>query len=222
MKIGTDAVLLGAWTSIVDGAGNPLRKVLDVGAGCGIIAMMMAQRTDAEVDAVEIEAESCNTCKTNFEQSTYWERLKLYQSGFSEFAIMTDGKYDLVCCNPPYFTDSLKNPNPQRAIARHDTMLNLNTLFTAAKTLLTQDGFISVIYPFPALKTVQQASETAGLFIQRIAHVLSAPAKTPVRVMVQIGSKFAGITEESIIIRNTDHTFTDEYQQLTKEFYLAF
>ena len=222
MKIGTDAVLLGAWTAIADYAGKPLQKVLDVGTGCGIIAVMMAQRTAAVVHAVEIDAESCKSCSLNFEGSPWPDRLSLYPSGFAEFAPSHQNTYDLVCCNPPYFTDSLKNPNPRRAIARHDTMLSLNTLFSTAKTLLNEDGLISIIYPYPALKTLEHEAEVTGLYLHRIARVMSAPGQRPVRLMAEVGLKYTGITEESIVIRNADKTFTNEYRELTKEFYLAF
>ncbi len=222
MKIGTDAVLLGSWARTDDIEGNEYANILDVGTGCGIIALMMAQRTKAMLDAVEIDEQSSLCCAENFLASPWPNRLKLFQDEFTHFAANSVKTYDLICCNPPFFTSSLKNPDPKRAIARHDIHLSLNSLFHSSLPILNAGGVLALIYPFLSVKNIYQAASENNLFIKNTAAVRSAPGKEPVRIMLELCKKEVVTATEDFTIRNADNTFSEEYRNLTKDFYLAF
>jgi len=128
MKVGTDGVLLGAWSPV-----NEARRILDVGAGTGLIALMMAQRSEAIIDAVEISKSAYEEAKSNFEHSPWRDRLTVFHSDFHLFADRSCAPYDLIVSNPPYFVNSLNTRNADLSIARHNDRLSFNQLISGAR-----------------------------------------------------------------------------------------
>ncbi len=144
MKIGTDGVLLGAWTSIQQ---NPF-SILDIGAGTGIIALMLAQRSHAElIDAIEIDGDAYEQCVNNFEQSPWGDRLFCYHASLDEFVAEIEDQYDLIISNPPFYSEDYKSENQQRDLARFNDALPFDHLIESVSKLLSENGIFSVIVP---------------------------------------------------------------------------
>ena len=145
MKIGTDGVLLGAWTPLIN---NPY-NLLDIGAGTGILSLMLAQRSNLEqIDAIEIDEGAYEQCVENFEASPWSDRLFCFHAGLDEFVDDPEEEYDLIISNPPFYTDTFKSENTQRDIARFEDALPFEELIEAADLLLSDNGIFSVIIPF--------------------------------------------------------------------------
>lgn len=219
MKVGVDAVLLGAWAD-VSGA----NRILDIGSGTGLIALMMAQRnTDARIDAVEIEPEAFMEAVSNIQQSPWNERILLELCSFQEFTEKSDLKYDLIVSNPPYFTSGHKAPLENRATARHSDSLPLSDLISGANGLLNKTGKIALVLPIDGLPELTQLTESNGLQISRICYVKPNPQKPVFRILVELTKSECIFQEENLMIEfEKHHDYTPEYIELTKEFYLKF
>ena len=144
MKIGTDGVLLGAWTPLIN---NPF-NILDIGAGTGILSLMLAQRSNAEqIDAIEIDEDAYEQCVENFEASPWGDKLFCFHAGLDEFVDEPEDEYDLIISNPPFYTDDYKSDNTSRDLARFEDALPFEELIEAAALLLSDNGIFSVIIP---------------------------------------------------------------------------
>ena len=167
MKVGTDGVLLGAWTP----ADNPA-SILDIGAGCGLIALQLAQRSSAMViDAVEIDAEAYEQCATNFEASPWGDRLFCYHAAIQEFASEWEETYDLIVSNPPFYTENFKSEDEKRDQARFEDALPFQHLLVCASHLLNDTGVFSTIIPHKEEDAFLSLAEENGLFPFHITHV---------------------------------------------------
>ncbi|MCL4139171.1 UNVERIFIED_CONTAM: hypothetical protein GTU68_034131 [Idotea baltica] len=165
MKIGTDAVLIGAWASIKN---NPF-SILDIGAGTGIIALMLAQRSTAQViDAIEIDAKAYEQCVDNFEQSEWGDRLFCYHASLEEFVIEIDDKYDLIISNPPFYSEDYKTENKSRDLARFQKAMPFEHLLESVSKLLDKDGIFSVVIPFKEESAFSKMAYKFNLFPNRI------------------------------------------------------
>lgn len=217
MKIGTDAVLLGAWTSILQ---NP-HNVLDIGAGTGILALMIAQRSFAEnIEALEIDADAYEQCAENFENSPWADRLFCYHASLLEFVEEIDDKFDLIICNPPFYSEDYKTENKSRDLARFNDAMPFEHLIYAAASLLSSNGVFSVIIPNKEeVKFIELASKS-GLFPNRILRVKGHPKSEIKRSLLEFSfTKNETLTSE-LIIETARHQYTDDYINLTKDFYL--
>ena len=219
MKVGVDGVLLGAWAD-VSGA----ERILDVGTGTGLIALMMAQRNPtALIDAVEIEAEAFRESMFNVLQSPWRERIKVECCPFQELAEGSSLKYDLIVSNPPFFGNGIKAPVESRAKARHSDGLPLSDLISGVAGLLAKNGRASLILASESLPKLEQLVQLNGLFISRVCRVKPNPQKPVFRILVEISNSECGVTEENLMIEFETHfDYTPEYRELTKEFYLKF
>ena len=217
MKIGTDAVLLGAWVNCKNA-----QSILDIGTGTGIIALMMAQRTNALIKAVEISEDAAKEARCNVELSPWKNRVEIIQIAFQKYSDSNIQKFDLIISNPPFFSNSLKSADPLRTISRHDEMLPFNELIKGAVKILNQDGHLNLILPTENLDGKIKIAEINGLFPIRICSVISREGKPAVRSMIEFRFiKPEAIHYESISIRNRDGSYTDAYKLLTYEFYLG-
>ncbi|MDR1673358.1 MAG: methyltransferase [Bacteroidales bacterium] len=216
MKVGEDSVLLGAWADV-----SRSRRILDVGTGTGLLALMMAQRTcgKAMIDAVEIDADACRQARLNVADSPWAEQIKVFHADFRDFA-QQNAPYDLIISNPPYFRGSLQSANRQRMLARHDNCLSLSDLNVCAMPLLAPDGIIAVVLPpDEAQRFIRNASPR--LSAVRILHVQAYPAKPPYRTLLELSPKAMPVSEATLCIENeTRNGYTDEYRSLTQAFYL--
>ena len=218
MKVGTDAVLLGAWTPIP----KDIFSVLDIGSGTGILSLMLAQRTLAEqIDAIEIDEEAYEQCVENFENSNWGDRLFCYHAGLDEFVEeMEDESYDLIISNPPFYTDEYKSDTEKRNLARFEVALPFEELIESAANLLSEFGIFSVIIPFKEEKRFIQLASEFHLYPFKITRVKGNKTSEIKRSLLAFTWDEQITIEDELTIEVTRHQYTQEYIQLTKEFYL--
>ena len=217
MKIGTDGVLLGAWTSVEN---RPL-SVLDIGAGTGILSLMLAQRSDAQlIEAIEIDADAYEQCAENFENSSWGDRLFCYHASLLEYIEEVDDKYDIIICNPPFYSEDYKTENTSRDLARFSDAMPFEHLVYAASQLLSENGLFSVVIPKKEEQQFIDLALKVNLFPKRILHV-KGDSKTEIKRSL-IEHSFQKYTTQisELIIENGRHNYTEDYINLTKDFYL--
>ncbi len=217
MKVGTDGVLLGAWAGI-----ESCNRILDIGTGTGLIAMMLAQRSKAVIDAIDIDAEACLQAQENTESSPFTERIKIWHSALSDFAQTGMGIYDLIVSNPPYFVDSLKCPDQKRNTARHTDTLTLEDLLQDSRKLLAPQGRIALILPYDQKERLADCIRTQNLFLSKETSVIPVPGAEPKRLLAELTAEAPVFPTYSsqLTIEVARHQYTDEYVSLTKDFYL--
>ncbi|WP_224485006.1 tRNA1(Val) (adenine(37)-N6)-methyltransferase [Robertkochia aurantiaca] len=217
MKIGTDGVLLGAWASVDHFPGS----VLDIGAGTGLVALMLAQRTEAPViDALEIDEDAYEQCVENFERSPWNDRLFCYHAGWDEFVAEMDEQYDLIVSNPPFFSEDNPSDNTSRALARSDFALPLPELIEGVPAFLTETGKFALIVPFRRENEVSDLAREQGLFLQRITRIKGSPQTPYKRSLMEFGKTGNEAVKDELIIELERHRYTEAYTRLTEAFYL--
>lgn len=214
MKVGTDGVLLGAWSNVKNDS-----TILDIGTGTGLIALMAAQRTiGAKIDAIEIDESACMQANENVKQSPWKERIAVIQCAVQDFH--PDRLYDTILCNPPFFINSTKTPDSSRTIARHCDTLSHSALLKSAIRLLTANGSLQVILPTEEAIAFMQEAEKSNLYTSRLTRVLPNPNKPTKRYLLEFSRILSNLIEDEIIIEWEHHKYCDRYIHLTKEFYL--
>ena len=217
MKIGTDAVLLGAWCPIDN---NP-KSVLDIGAGTGILSLMIAQRTVAnQIDAIEIEENAYQQCTDNFENSLWNDRLFCFHAGLDEFVAEPEDEYDLIISNPPFFTADFKSDNATRDLARFEDALPFEKLVEAADLLLSENGIFAVIVPFAEAENFVSLCESFDLYLIKMTHVKGTPKSKFKRTLLAFARLDADFELTELTIETARHVYTPEYIKLTQDFYL--
>ena len=218
MKVGTDGVLLGAWAKPGDAT-----RILDVGTGTGLIAIMLAQQCNAIIDAIEIDESAYFQATENSKNSPWSERLKISHISFEEFIEKAVFRYDLIVSNPPYHKETIKSPIAGRRLARHAPSLEYSTIIGAASVLLTSNGKISIILPASEENQARKNADDSALFCTRLTHMIPSPGKTPSRSLLEFSRIFQPLKEDSILIEeNGRHRYSKDYIQLTRDFYLKF
>jgi tRNA1Val (adenine37-N6)-methyltransferase len=216
MKVGTDSILLGSWVNI-----DSEESILDIGSGTGILALMLAQRSDAQIiDAVEIDENAYEEAVENFENSPWSDRLFCYHASIQEFAKELDEKYDLIIANPPYFNPYDIKSVTKKSIARQTHLLNHLSLLKSTQQLLSPTGMAAFVIPFEMEDFFIDLAKNLKLFIQRITRTkdhINAPYK---RSLLEFRFKEKNVISDEIILKNTDTTYTEEFVRLTKDFYL--
>lgn len=216
MKVGTDGVLLGAWTK-VDGCVD----ILDIGTGTGLIALMVAQRNQkAKIDAIDIDEQCVVQAQQNIAKSAFANRVYVQNSSFQEFWKNKNKKYDLIVSNPPFFHNSLKSPSQSRNHARHTDSLSFFDVISLGVKLLGEGGRIALILPHELKQTVIEHAGTVNLFANRITNVFPLPHKPAKRLLIEFGKTQIERIENNLIIEQNRHQYTDEFNALTNEFYL--
>lgn len=217
MKIGTDSVLLGAWVSINN---NP-NSILDIGAGTGILSLMLAQRSHAQtIDALEIDADAYEQCSANFENSLWADRLFCYHASLLEFVEEIDDTYDLIICNPPFYSEDYKTKNKSRDLARFNDAMPFEHLIYAVVKLLSNEGLFSVVIPYKEEKRLIELASKVGLSPNRILHVKGNPESPTKRSLIEFTFQKKDIELSELIIETSRHNYTEDYINLTKDFYL--
>ncbi|WP_296380664.1 methyltransferase [Winogradskyella sp.] len=217
MKIGTDSVILGAWTSIEH---HPF-SVLDIGAGTGVLSLMLAQRSHAEnIEALEIDADAYEQCSENFESSPWADRLFCYHASLLEFVEEIEDKYNLIICNPPFYSEDYKTDNKARDIARFNDAMPFEHLLYAISHLLSDDGLFSVVIPYKEEDNFIALALKVGLYLNRSLHVKGNPDSTFKRSLLEFSFNEVEIETSELIIETTRHQYTKDYINLTKYFYL--
>lgn len=215
MKVGTDGVLLGAWAGVAG-----VRRVLDIGTGTGLIALMLAQRTEpslARLDALDIDAEAVEQARENVAASPWSDRIHVELGDIRAF--QSTELYDLVVSNPPYF-NALKSPSAQRNAARHTDSLSFRDLAASAVRLLAPEGRLAVVIPTDAVPEFLSATAEVDLFPCRHTRVRTkdgAPAK---RSLLEFGRKVVPLVEDELQLEDAQGQRSEQYKALARDFYL--
>jgi tRNA1Val (adenine37-N6)-methyltransferase len=218
MKIGTDGILLGAWANLKD----PY-SILDIGAGTGIIGLMMAQRSNAGlIDALELDEDAYEQCVDNFENSKWGDRLFCYHASLDEFAeeMKEEEKYDLIISNPPFYVEDYKTENESRNLARFTDSLPFEELAELSSGLLSDEGELAVIIPYSEEVNFLKIAKSVNLFpnkITRVRGTVNTPLK---RSLLQLSFSEVKVQESELTIEISRHQYTEEYRELVKDFYL--
>ena len=223
MKVGTDGVLLGAWCRVEAGQ----HRILDAGTGSGVIALMAAQRRAAEntnflIDALEIDAEAARQAAANVAASPWANHIRVFHTDFQSFASHPENhqRYDHIVSNPPYYTDSLRNPDAGRARARHTDTLPYDALAEGAMRLLAPGGFFSLILPVVESEKFIMKALSAGLHPRRRTEVTTTPGAPPKRILLEWGLEITTPETDTLTLSDASGTFSEAYRTLTREFYL--
>jgi tRNA1Val (adenine37-N6)-methyltransferase len=217
MKIGTDGVLLGAWTSV---EARP-NTILDIGAGTGLIALMLAQRCDAEnIEAIEIDEAAYEQCVDNFEASPWADRLFCFHAGLDELVDDMAEPYDLIVSNPPFYLENVTSGDEARDTARQNASLPFNELLKGVATLLSADGLFTTIIPFKEQPNFIALAKILNLFPKRILRVKGNPKTEVKRSLLEFSFKEVEVAKDELTIEVERHQYTEAYRALTKEFYL--
>jgi tRNA1Val (adenine37-N6)-methyltransferase len=218
MKVGTDAVLLGAWVEI-----NDAQNILDIGTGTGVIAIMMAQKSNADIVALDIDAIACEQSRENIQLSPWPNRIKVYNESLQHYASTFQLKFDLIVSNPPYFVDAYKSAEEARNQARHTDQLPFIDLVKCAKHLLNPTGRICIILPTKESLKFRELAAAHHLYLTKITHVKTTQYKDEKRQLLQFELINKKLIEETLVIEQEErHCYSSEYRELTKDFYLSF
>ncbi|MCM1356614.1 MAG: methyltransferase [Staphylococcus sp.] len=224
MKIGTDAVLLGAWAE-VDG----FSSILDAGCGSGVIALMMAQRNaDASITAIDINHDAWLDTIANIAASPWPDRIVAVEGDVTaEFPDFRSGRPLLIISNPPFFNETLRSPSADRALARHGDDFGVESLLKiAAANFKSAEDSLAFIAPTSRESEIEFLLSMSQLSPRRVTHVFSNPRKPSIRTLWQVGresfgqDRVAPIEREDLFIRDADNIFTQQYLSLTSPFYL--
>ncbi|MDD3038589.1 methyltransferase [Bacteroides sp.] len=215
MKVGTDGVLLGAWTS-VQGAS----RILDVGTGTGLVALMLAQRSlrESQIVALEIDEAAVAQAKENIFHSPWKDRIEVLQKDFIFFH--SSDKFDVIVSNPPYFIDSLICPDQQRNVARHNDSLTYEELLKGVVGLLAKEGRFTIVIPTDVADRVKLLAMNYGMYAVRQLNVVTKPGGISKRTLICFSLKKQECLTEVLIIELSRHQYSEEYINLTREYYL--
>ena len=213
MKVGTDGVLLGAWAP-----GG--KRILDVGSGTGLISLMMAQRfPEAQVLGIDMDGEACEEAAENVAASPFAGSVHVSHCPLQDF--LSSQPYDAIVSNPPFFVDSLKNPDVKRSLARHTDTLSFADLFAGARRLLTEHGFLSIVVPTEVFGRVEEEAYYKGFTLVRKCMVKTVERKAPKRLLLTFSRSRMGNFEESTeVLQLPDGSRSEWYSRLTEEFYI--
>lgn len=217
MPISTDGVLLGAWADATDA-----RRVLDIGTGCGLIALMIAQRYPlAEIDAIDIHEGAVKQATQNFSDSPWRNRLRCTHSDFFTFAKECGNNYDLIVSNPPFYTEDTLSPDKARANARNASSLPFQEMIAQSEKLLSNSGKLCIITPYSIRDEIESIAKSSGLNITRATLVKPKPDSAPHRVLWQLCHNLVSEPYiDELTIEISRHQYTQEYISLTQDFYL--
>ncbi len=217
MKVGTDGVLLGAWTSLE----HEPASILDIGTGSGVIALQLAQRSNAElIDAIELDDNAFEQAVENFENSNWSDRLFCYHASLQEFTQEIDDNYDLIVSNPPFHSENYETDDDARNKARFTASLPFNRLINAAAGLLAHDGIFAVIIPYKEEENFIKQAKENKLFPIRICHVKGAPNTAIKRSLLEFSLQKKEPKIDVLTIEIARHQYTKDYIELVKDFYL--
>ncbi len=216
-KVGTDGVLLGASADV-----KGVKRILDIGSGTGLIAIMLAQRCDAEIVAIEPDHESYIQACDNVSLCKWSSRIKVENTDLQQYYPGKE-KFDLIVSNPPYFSDSLKNPDTRKSSSRHNDSLTSAEILEGVSRLLNEEGRLQLIMPYVEGNIFIASAHKFGLYCNNILKIKPLPAAEIRRLILTFSRHQIIPSEKFLTIEHCRrHEFTEEYINLTKEFYLKF
>ncbi len=217
MKVCTDACLFGAYIAneILQ---LPVKNILDIGTGTGLLTLMLAQKTSATIDAVEIDAAAFTQAKQNIEQSPWKEKVAIYNADILKF--QPNKKYDCIISNPPFFEDDLKSDDEKKNFAKHDTSLTFTELLNAVDANLSADGFFAVLLPFHRSNYFEEEAAKINFNLTKKILIKQTPKHNHFRSILIFSRKKLEPIQEEIIIKNEDGNYTPAFTRLLKDYYL--
>lgn len=217
MKVCTDACLFGAYVADLVKT-KAAHSILDIGAGTGLLSLMLAQKVPAAIDAVEIDEQAYIQATQNFEQSPWKERLHIFNTDILQFD--KDKKYDCIISNPPFYENDLKGTNSSKNVAKHDTGLTLEQLITVAKKYLNDAGIFAVLLPSHRVEYFIAAAAKDRLHLVKKILVRQTEKNDPFRGILVFTRQQTQPSEEMIVIKNVDDKYTVRFTALLKDYYL--
>ncbi|MEO1257260.1 MAG: methyltransferase [Bacteroidota bacterium] len=218
MKVGTDGILLGAWADVANAG-----AILDVGTGTGLIALMLAQRTEhAAIHAVEIDEDACAQATSNMENAPWSDRLKAIRSSIQDFAKLSRQSYDLIVSNPPFFTGGTFSSSQDKTSVRHTVKLPHGDLLSSVRSLLSKEGkFCAVLPRIEGLRFIERA-KTYGIYCTKMTQVKPLAEKPIERLLLQFERKEKEMSKDELIIQKGAgaNNWSEEFVKLTGAFYL--
>lgn len=217
MKVGTDGVLLGAWTEVAQNAS----RILDIGTGSGLIAIMLAQKCNADISGIDIDSDAIGQAIENGENTCWSNRLHFLQDDILKYR--PHSGFHLIVCNPPFFENALLSPDEKRSKARHCDSLPFDELIRKAYELLEPDGLFNVVLPATTAEEFAFKAWEVGLNLYKKCVVHTRPATSPKRTLLSLKKGYASYPGTiPLYIYNEDGTYTEEYKHLTEDYYLHF
>lgn len=217
MKVGTDGILLGAWTDV-----SGVSSILDIGTGTGLIAMMLAQRSNAKVYGLEINESAYEQTVSNFQACPWNENLNAIHDSVQDFSRFTRESYDLIVSNPPFFSGGTFSGNQDRNDVRHTVKLPNGDLLMAARKMLSKNGRFCVILPALEGMRFQELAVNYGLYCSKILEVRPKPDKPINRLLMEFKKEESSIIKDKLVVWKGEDQYTTDYIQLTSDFYLNF
>lgn len=218
MKVGTDAVLLGTSVKM-----SSYQEILEIGTGCGVIALILAHRGKAHIDAIEIDEQSATKAAENFSRNPCDSKIEAHHISLQQFVAVTQKQYDLIVSNPPFFSRSLKSSHLNRNLSRHDATLTHDELARFSHVLLKPEGSLWVILPATESKEFIKTAEYFGFHLHLITKIFPKPGKCHLRSILEFKKNVPEFLHEKVLtIRDQDNNYSKEYKELTGEFYLDF
>jgi tRNA1Val (adenine37-N6)-methyltransferase len=215
-KVGTDGVLLGAYAGL-SASGN----ILEIGSGTGVVSIMLAQRCDAMITTIEPDYDSFLQTTGNVARCKWHDRIRVEHTDFQNFR--TTEKFDLIITNPPYFAGSLKNPDARKAVTRHNDSLSSAEILEGVLKFMKEDGCLQLIMPYAEGNVFIAEAAGYGLYCNNILKIKPLPSAEIRRLILTFSKTQKKTVEKFLTIENgARHEFTEEYMNLTREFYLKF
>jgi tRNA1Val (adenine37-N6)-methyltransferase len=219
MKVCTDACLFGSWVADKISLGQISPKhILDIGSGTGLLSLMLAQKSTAAIDAVEIDPGAFQQASENITGSVWRDRIKIHHQSIIDFT--SPEKYDLIISNPPFYENDLKSEDEGRNKAMHDTALSFENLAKAIKNHLSESGNAAVLLPFHRVPIFEKALNAEGLYVQEKMNVAHSPKHPFFRSLLMIGFHKTDLQEAELMIRNGQHEYDENFKFLLKDYYL--
>jgi tRNA1Val (adenine37-N6)-methyltransferase len=218
MKVGTDAVLLGTLSDIPEKG-----KILEVGTGTGVISLILAQRSKAQITAIDIHQASVWEARANFKESPWTERLKALMISYQLYAEQGNPiRYDLIISNPPFFENDLKSIDINRNLARHNDHLSYRDFLLASRYFISEIGQLCLILPLTEAQIFIEEAKNSEFYLQKKIEIKPKPEKEANRLILSFGKQILNeIQKNSITIRNNDNTYSETYKKLTEDLYVS-
>lgn len=216
LKITTEATLFAAWANVA-GA----KRILDIGAGTGLLSLMLAQKSDAEIEAIELQSEAAEICRNNFENSPWQKQLKCWNTAVQDFE--SAEKYDCIICNPPFFFKHLKGEKQAKNKAMHNETLSLEDLLNSVIRLLANEGQFYLLLPSKEMNDFIELAQAKNLFLQEKLELIHKAGKPVLREAACFAKLRAKEMKTSqLIMRNADESYSAAYRELLKEYLIIF
>ena len=215
LKVGTDGVLLGAWTACKNS-----NSILDIGAGTGIISLMLSQRSSATITAIEIDKGASKQCADNFKNSPWNNRLTVIQKSIQKYSEESAHSFDLIVSNPPFH--SIQKETTKRNTARSEQELNVSELFNAVHSLLSQEGTFCIIFPFGRIEELIELAKEFQLYAAKICFVKGNHTSEIKRILIEFKFGEQQLVETNLTIEKERHNYTPEYRELCSDYLTIF